>query len=121
MDAAVTACHIAQVKAYSPIIKLLLTCVDATVLNVHVNKVFTLMNLHREIYYMHLYIYIIFCCFFVCFFYHQAAPLSCSNSTFLCQNGGTCNNSTVNSYIGFKCQCPLGYSGNLCEKSKNFI
>ena len=37
MDAAVTACHIAQVKAYSLIIKRLPTCVDATVSNVHVN------------------------------------------------------------------------------------
>lgn len=51
-------------------------------------------------------------------------PLYCSNSTFLCQNGGTCVNQTnvnASAFFGFTCQCPAGYSGELCETSKHII
>ena len=40
-----------------------------------------------------------------------------------CQNGGTCVNLNVTStdLFGFKCNCPIGYSGDLCEKSLLFF
>ena len=34
-----------------------------------------------------------------------------------CQNGGVCEDG-VN---GFTCQCPLGFSGTFCERSKYLI
>ena len=49
--------------------------------------------------------------------YKKDLPLPCRNSTFLCQNGGTCFNTTVNSFIGFKCSCKPGFYGTLCENS----
>ena len=47
------------------------------------------------------------------------APLSCSNSTFICQNGATCHNVTgsSNDLFGFTCLCATGYSGEYCEQS----
>ncbi len=44
----------------------------------------------------------------------EARPVTCG-STNLCLNGGVCQNANINSYIGYKCLCPLGYSGFLCE------
>jgi len=64
---------------------------------------------------------------------NTAAPQYCSDSTFACQNGGTCQNLTVSAdvILGYKCTCPSGYEGFLCDKSnlilcliiinKNFI
>lgn len=46
------------------------------------------------------------------------ATLTCMNSTFLCQNGGTCFNNGQNGRFGFSCNCPTGFSGELCELSK---
>lgn len=50
-----------------------------------------------------------------------ATPSNCSVN--LCQNGGTCVNLNVTStdLFGFKCNCPIGYSGDLCEKSLLFF
>ncbi|RNA12759.1 A disintegrin and metallo ase with thrombospondin motifs 3-like [Brachionus plicatilis] len=39
----------------------------------------------------------------------------CNESISLCQNGGTCRNTTVSGAIGFECVCLLGYSGQFCE------
>ncbi len=46
----------------------------------------------------------------------------CSDSTFICKNGGTCQNITVSqdAILGFQCNCQAGYSGFLCESSKKF-
>ena len=56
------------------------------------------------------------------FLQKKAGPLYCSDSQFICENGGTCSNITVDSdsFFGFKCICPVGYSGDLCQTS-NFI
>ncbi len=48
-------------------------------------------------------------------------PLFCSSSSFLCQNGGTCVNQTgvsPTAFFGFQCNCPPGFTGELCEISK---
>lgn len=48
----------------------------------------------------------------------KALPLFCSNSTFICLNGGSCmdNSSVSNSALfGFYCLCPTGYSGEICQ------
>ncbi len=41
----------------------------------------------------------------------------CENSTFLCKNGGQCENIESDGLIGFKCNCTSKYSGQLCEIS----
>ena len=45
--------------------------------------------------------------------------MTCKSSSYVCQNGGTCVNSTStgNSFIGFTCNCQSGYYGSLCELS----
>lgn len=46
-------------------------------------------------------------------------PLRCTNSTFMCLNGGVCQNLTdlsSNDLFGFKCQCPSGFTGEYCEQ-----
>lgn len=56
---------------------------------------------------------------------NQACPVTCNNcpvqkctnSTYLCQNGGTCVNITSSTVFGYQCNCPIGYSGDLCETS----
>ena len=41
--------------------------------------------------------------------------MTCGNTN-PCKNGGTCENANVNSaWIGYRCLCPTGYSGFLCE------
>ena len=50
-------------------------------------------------------------------------PLYCQNSTFLCKNGGTCSNLTLDridslELIGFECICKEGFTGALCDISK---
>ena len=52
----------------------------------------------------------------------KVEPLRCNGTNFICQNGGICQNTTVasTSLFGFQCSCPTGFSGELCEKSKNF-
>lgn len=49
-------------------------------------------------------------------------PLFCQNETFNCKNGGKCKNTTDyndDDYIAYTCECPVGYSGFLCELSQN--
>lgn len=50
-------------------------------------------------------------------FINTASPLRCNSTTYLCQNGGRCSNTTVDSIglVGFKCQCTPAYTGSLCE------
>ncbi len=58
--------------------------------------------------------------FFLSLIYFNILVLKCKNNTYLCQNGGFCSNITGknnNSVIGFKCDCPIGYYGSLCELS----
>lgn len=45
--------------------------------------------------------------------------IQCKNSTYLCQNGGTCYNTTLanNTVIAYRCTCPTGFHGSLCELS----
>ena len=42
-------------------------------------------------------------------------PLKCKADT--CENGGKCVTDTTYKSIEFKCECPTGYYGALCEKS----
>ena len=62
--------------------------------------------------------------FIISFTFFNKATMKCKNSTYVCQNGGLCVNTTNivgnNSRIGFKCNCPSGYSGDLCELSAIF-
>ena len=48
--------------------------------------------------------------------------IKCSNFNDLCRNGGTCIDApptgSVKDIIGFKCQCPDGWSGDYCEKKE---
>ncbi len=50
------------------------------------------------------------------------SPDYCSNATYLCKNGGICQNQTTitdaNKLVAWTCQCPYGYSGEYCEISK---
>ena len=44
----------------------------------------------------------------------------------LCQNGGICKNTPAtssDSLVNFRCLCPVGFTGFLCEKGnkKNYI
>jgi hypothetical protein len=50
---------------------------------------------------------------------YLAQPLSCSNSSFICKNGATCVDLNVpeKDFFGFRCDCSLGYYGELCDKS----
>jgi hypothetical protein len=51
----------------------------------------------------------------------EQIPVNCSTSgNDLCKNGATCVDTSINNIIGFNCNCPVGYSGTLCEKSNNF-
>jgi hypothetical protein len=52
--------------------------------------------------------------------YFKAKPVDCSKGRHVCENGGVCKNITVHadSFFGFECVCPKGYSGEICEKSK---
>lgn len=48
--------------------------------------------------------------------------ITCKDNVYLCQNGGTCQNTSQNnSVIGYKCKCPVGYYGFLCELSKSLL
>ena len=51
----------------------------------------------------------------------QKQPVTCSNNTFLCMNGGTCVNSTSSSSssssFNFVCICARGFTGELCQLS----
>ena len=43
--------------------------------------------------------------------------VTCKDSTFVCQNGGTCVSATTNDpNVQFKCNCKPGFSGEICEK-----
>ena len=44
-------------------------------------------------------------------------PQKCTDSTYVCQNGGTCVNITSSTMFGYQCNCPVGYTGELCETS----
>jgi hypothetical protein len=45
--------------------------------------------------------------------------MSCQNTTFICENGGTCVDHPVDEIFNFKCLCSSGFTGELCEKSKS--
>ncbi len=53
--------------------------------------------------------------------YEESFPLKCEANT--CQNGGTCVDDPDSKFksIGFKCVCPSGYFGYLCERGFHFI
>ena len=44
---------------------------------------------------------------------------TCPDSKYICQNGGTCVNIAVSAgtIFGYKCSCPSGFTGELCETS----
>lgn len=46
-----------------------------------------------------------------------ATPAACNNN--VCLNGGRCTSAIVDTEIGFKCQCPAGFSGEFCEQKND--
>ncbi len=60
--------------------------------------------------------------FLKCFIFKKVEPQKCANSTMFCRNGGQCENIQTDStsLFGYRCKCPDGYSGTLCEKSNAF-
>ena len=44
--------------------------------------------------------------------------LECVNKNSYCMNGGKCENYPVDVNFGFRCICPPGYGGDLCELRK---